>query len=80
MSYHQNSSCVQMSILKMQNRSFNPDRYEYTPRHKILNNIKNVFQTCLQVFLMTDVVEVVNFLYYIHLSAAKNIPIPEDAT
>lgn len=26
---------------------------------------------------MTDVVEVVNFLYYIHLSTAKNMPIPE---
>lgn len=50
------------------------------PGIKNLNTVKNIFQIVLQVFLMTDVVEVVNFLYYIHLSTAKNMPILEDTT
>lgn len=42
-----------------------------------LNTVVNWFGKCFYVFVMTDVVEVVNFLYYIHLSTAKNMPIPE---
>lgn len=45
---------------------FNPVRYAYIPGHKNLNTVKDIFQKSLQVFMMTEVVEAVSFLYYIY--------------
>lgn len=50
------------------------------PGIKNLNTVKDIFRNSLPVFVMTDVVEIVNFLYYIHLSTVKNMPILEHTT
>lgn len=50
------------------------------PGIKNLNTVKSIFQTSFQAFVMTDIVQVVNFLYYFHLTTARNMPVLEDTT
>lgn len=45
--------------------------YAYIPGHKDLNTVKNIFKNSLQVFMMTDIVEVVSFLYYVYTNTVE---------